>query len=383
MHSSTSNSEPDFVRAIPALPWKGIVTAVALLTITATTAWEARARLSGYGPSLNDTSDLWAEQRARVRPDSVVIIGTSRALFDLDLDVLEQGLAARPVQLAIAGSSPYPVLADLADDRSFRGTVILDIVPPMYLAPAGPPVELSQNALKRYREWNHAQRWSHSLGKLLESQVAFLKQEDLTLGQLLKRLPIPDRANARVGPKLPPYFYTVDADRRGRMTEDAAVVGSPLNKRVADGWLPLFTVPPPPSHIPPETFGMMMQQAMEMRFRKTAEHIAAIQSRGGKVVFVRLPVTGPLVEREEQLAPRAATWDRLVRENGVPAIDFVQYADLRAFDCPEWSHLSAADSVEFTRRLVPYLQQALREPIRNTAAATAKAYAAQHREPSS
>lgn len=379
MHSSTSNSEPDFVRDIPALPWKGIVTAVALLSLAATVAWEVRARASGYGPSLNDSSDLWAEQRSRVRPDSVVIIGTSRALFDLDLDVMEQGLASRPIQLAIAGSSPYPVLADLANDQSFRGTVILDIVSPMYLAPGGPPVELSQKALKRYREWNYAQRWSHSLGKLLESQVAFLKQEDLTLSQLLKRLPIPDRANARVGPKLPPYFYTVDGDRRGRMTADAAIVGSPLNKRVADGWLPLFTMPPPPSFIPAEKFKQIVGQAIEARFQKTSEHIAAIHARGGKVVFIRLPVTSPLIEREEQLVPRAFSWDRLVRENGVPAIDFAQYADLKSFDCPEWSHLSAPDSVEFTKRLVPYLRDAIRQPSTNTAAASALAYAAKQR----
>jgi hypothetical protein len=32
--------------------------------------------------------------------------------------------------------------------------------------------------------------------------------------------------------------------------------------------------------------------------------------------------------------------------------DFPELAD---FTCPEWSHLSAGDSVEFTKRLVPHL----------------------------
>ena len=42
------------------------------------------------------------------------------------------------------------------------------------------------------------------------------------------------------------------------------------------------------------------------------------------MTFLRLPVTGPLVEeREEQeLGAASATWDRLVRENGIPAIHF-------------------------------------------------------------
>ncbi len=362
MHSSTSNF--DFVRPVPHVPWRRLLTTVVVLTATLTAGWEWYARSTGYAPTLNDTPDLWAEARSRVQPDSLVLIGTSRMLFDIDLDVLEQGLGQRPTQLSIVGSSPFPILADLATDTTFRGTVIVDVVPAMYLAPAGPPVEASLKALRRYQEWNYAQKWSHSLGVVLERHVAFLKQEDLTLAKLLERVPLPERPNALVGPPLPPYFYEIDRDRRARMVAEAAVVGSPLQQRVANGWLPLFSAPPPPSFIPPEQFQAIMQGAVEARFRETAQHIARIRERGGHVVFVRLPVTGPLMEREEMLAPRAHTWERLVHENGVPAIDFAEHDELRAFDCPEWSHLSAEDSVEFTRRLLPHLKLALQHPAR-------------------
>ena len=376
MHSSTSNF--DFERTIPALPWKRVLLAVASLAVAATIGWELYARASGYEPTLNDTADLWSETRAKVQPDSIVLLGTSRMLFDMDLDVLEQGLGRRPLQLALVGSSPYPILADLAADETFRGTVLLDIVPAMYLAPAGsPPVEASEKALRRYRTWNHAQKWSHALAVPLEHSVAFLRQEDLTLAKLLERVPIPDRAGALVAPKMPPYFYSLDRDRRARMVPESAMVGSRLNRQVTNTWLPLFTPPPPPSFIPLEKFQQMMGQGFEARFRDTARHVAAIQARGGKVVFLRLPVTGPLAAREEQLAPRAATWDRLVRENAVPAIHFAEHAELAAFDCPEWSHLSAEDSVEFTRRLVPHLQSALGgEPSPGTIASVAATAAA-------
>lgn len=358
MHSSTSNS--DFVRTIPHVPWRRLLLAVALLSTAATAAWEIYARSAGYAATLNDTPDLWAETRGTVKPDSVVLIGTSRMLFDMDLDVLEQGLGQRPKQLAIVGSSPFPVLADLAADETFRGTVLLDIVPAMYLAPAGsPPFEASEKALRRLRTWNHAQKWSHRLALQLEDKVAFVRQEDLTLAKLLEAIPVPDRANALVGPRMPPYFYTLERDRRARMVPEAAIVGSPLQQQITGTWLPLFTMPPPPTFIPIEQFKQMMGQALEARFRETAQHVARIRARGGQVVFLRLPVTGPLAEREEQLAPRAVTWDRLVKENGVPAIHFAEHAELSAFDCPEWSHLSAEDSVEFTRRLVPHLQAAL------------------------
>lgn len=358
MPSSTSSS--DFVRVVPDVPWRRLAAAVALITATATVGWELHVRSVGYAPVLDDTADLWAEARSSVRPDSTVLIGTSRMLFDIDLDQLERGLGQRPVQLSIVGSSPYPILEDLAQDERFHGTVFCDIVPAMFFAPPGsPPYQASEQALQRHRSWNLAQRLSHHLGLHLERRLAFLQQEDLTLGKLLERLPIADRAGALVGPQLPPYFYTIDRDRRARMVPESAVVGSPLNRSVTEKWLPLFSVPPPPSFIPAEQFEAMMGELLEARFRDTARHVARIEARGGRVVFLRLPVTGPLAEREEQLTPRAHTWDRLVRESGVPAIHFAEHAALRAFDCPEWSHLSAEDSVEFTRRLVPHLQDAL------------------------
>ena len=46
------------------------------------------------------------------------------------------------------------------------------------------------------------------------------------------------------------------------------------------------------------------------------------------------------------------TWDRLLRETGAPGVHFEDHAELQGFDCPEWSHLNAEDSVEFSRRLV-------------------------------
>lgn len=375
MHSSTSNSDLEFVRAIPDVPWRRLLLAVALLTTAAVVGWELKARADGYRPTLNDTPDLWAEARASVKPDSLVLIGTSRMLFDVDLDVIEQGLGQKPIQLAIVGSSPFPILADLARDESFRGTVLLDIVPMMYLAPGGMAIEASEKALHRYHHGNYSQRWGHQLGALLENHLAFIEQEDLTLGKMLERLPIPNRANARIMPPLPPYFYTVDRARRGRMYEEAAVVGSPLQQRVANGWLALFGMVPRPDTPEGQAFQKMVAPLMEQRFQDTAKYIAQIKARGGKVVFLRLPVTGPLVELEELLSPRAATWDRLVRENNVPAIHFGEHGELSAFECPEWSHLSAEQSVEFTRRLVPYLQTAVnsgaREP-RYAAAGTPK-----------
>ena len=50
---------------------------------------------------------------------------------------------------------------------------------------------------------------------------------------------------------------------------------------------------------------------------------------------------------------------RLLKVTGAPGIYFEDHPELAGFDCPEWSHLSAGDSVEFTKRLVPHLRTAL------------------------
>jgi hypothetical protein len=355
MHSSISS----FERVIPARPWRRLAVAAALLTLAAAGAWEIRVRTWGYAPTLNDTSDLWADSRERVQPDSLVIIGDSRALFDTDLDTLEQGLGRRPVQLALVGSCAYPVLENLANDESFHGTVISSLVPLMWLAPPpSPPYQNSLKALKRYQSRTVAQRASHHLGMFLEEHVAFLKQEDLTLEQLLKRVKIADRPGFHGPPEFPPYFQTTERDRRTRMAEAAARPG-PLQEKVKHVWLPLFTPPPPPSYVPPEAFGKAMGEAIEQRFADTAAAVKKIQARGGKVVFVRFPMSGGLRPHEDKLTPRQGPWDRIIRESGAGGIYFTDYPELAGFECPEWSHLSGPDSVEFTKRLMPHLKAAL------------------------
>jgi hypothetical protein len=365
MHSSTSNF--DFQRPVPAQPWRGLLFAALAVAVVATAAWEIRARALGYGPTLNDTDDLWADRRESVKPDSVVIIGDSRALFDMDLDALEQGLGRRPVQLALVGSCAYPVLENLANDPTFHGTVIASVIPALWMVPPpAPPYKNSLRALKRYHDRTVAQRASHHLGMFLEEHIAFLKEDDLTLAQMLKSIKIPSRATYHAPPAFPPYFATINRERQTRMTEASARPG-PLQDRIRNGWPPLFTPPTLPAHTPKFVFEEIAK-AVEARFGQTADAVKKIRARGGQVVFVRFPHSGPLKEMEDKGTPRTAAWTRLMQESGAPNIYFSDHPEL-VFECPEWSHLSAADATTFSQRLVPHLQRALAVPAAVAAAA--------------
>lgn len=346
-------------RVIPDLPWSRLGATAALLTTLAAGGWELACRDRGYAPGLDDTNDLWVEAARTVRADSTVIVGASRGLFGLDLDVLEAGLGARPVQLGLVGSNPLPVLEHLAADASFRGTVILDLVPGLLLVPSdSPPFQNAAKAVSHLREQTWSQWISHLLSMPLERSFAALQQEDLTLAALLAKVPVPDRAGTQVPPAMPPYFYTTGADRRARMI-DAVETETALREHIQHVWLPLFSPPPPPRWIEAPEFGRRIGEMIEGRFAQLKEAVQRLTDRGAKVVFVRMPSTGELLALENRLTPRAGVWDRVLRETGAPGVHFEDHPELAGFDCPEWSHLTVADATEFTARLVPHLRRAL------------------------
>lgn len=355
----TDTTHQDVLRSVPALPWPRLLLASSLAFVLGVAAWELGCRAHGYAPGLDDTSDLWADARRSLKPDGVAIVGSSRGLFGLDLDVLGEALGSRPVQLCLVGSNPAPVLMDLAADQAFHGTVILDLVPGMVPMPEfAPPYQNALRAVRHQRQQTWAEWSGHHLSLPLERTFAFLQQEDLTLAALLKGIHVPDRARTQLPPALPPYFYTIDADRRARMI--AEVETNPaLCDRIKFGWLPLFTPPPKPVWIPDAAFGPAMGKMVEQRVGELVQAITAIRQRGGRVVLVRMPSTGELRALEERITPRAPFWERIVHESGAPGIWFEDHPDLASFSCPEWSHLNAADSVAFTRRLAVHLREAL------------------------
>jgi hypothetical protein len=135
--------------------------------------------------------------------------------------------------------------------------------------------------------------------------------------------------------------------------------GSELAKEIQQIWIPLFTPPPPPSYVPKDVFMAKIGEAIQKRFVDITAAVKELQARGGKIVFVRFPYSGGLKDLEDKTTPRDKTWDPLLKMTGAPGIYYSDFPDLSGFTCPEWSHLSGGDSVEFSKRLVPHLRQAL------------------------
>lgn len=313
--------------------------------------WEVTWRKKGFGTYYDDNASLWADKRAKVyapQDSTTVFIGSSRIKFDLDIPTWEKLTGQSAIQLAIVGSSPFQLLLDLAADPDFKGKVVLDITEPLYFSSAPPYAAKPNEFVGYFRKWTPSERFSFQVSRRLESTFAFLNKEYLSLSGLLSQADLPRREKVFIFPYFPHQFAVTEFSRQTKMM-DEFVRDTSLQQMQQRNWITLFDAakqfpPPPPGTI-------------DKIFAETKSAIEQIKARGGKVLFVRTPVSGPMLDGEMQGFPRDQYWDRLLSESNSPGIHFADYPETSNFICPEWSHLSPADAVVYTGHLVRQMQE--------------------------
>ena len=119
-------AQPVPERDIPDRAWGPIWIGAVLLAVLLTGAWEWHWRAYGVTPSYRNSDGQWAQQRRRIdhgEGDALVLIGSSRTLFDMQLPVWKQVTGEQPIQLSLEGTSSLPALEDLAADPKFHGQI--------------------------------------------------------------------------------------------------------------------------------------------------------------------------------------------------------------------------------------------------------------------
>ncbi len=345
-------AQPVPERDIPPQPWSRIALHASVVFLLLMAAWEWHWRDFGNAPGYRDSDGAWAQQRRRIdegEGDATVLIGASRILFDVQLDEWQQATGQRPIQLALAGTSPMPVLEDLAADSHFSGRLVVDVsTRNIFTDQAG----LRSKVASYYHQQSPSQRSGHWLSqRFLEPYFAF-DDPDFALATVLRRQSFwPERAIANAGPRVR-KLSVADADRNthlwDKVENDAA-----YREMVRDTWLKVLAVPSPPTVNTPE-------KALAMRDKQIDRIVAAVKqlrSHGARVVFLRPPSTGPWYEYEQTYIPRAGVWDKLLERTGAPGVYFEDYAELQGMNLPEWSHLSHADAKRFTLALAPLIER--------------------------
>jgi hypothetical protein len=365
MHSSTSSSnrrasaerltaadrpgvaQPVPVRPVPAQPWGPIALFALALFVVLLVAWEWRMRALGLeAGDLEDGGSSWAEQRRRIDAGDVkvAIVGDSRILFDTDLDRFQLLTGVHPVQLALPGTNARPFLQDLARDRDFHGLVIVGIAERSYFRDE---VGLMANALDVYHYEAPSRRSGFLIQRVLEQYLAFL-DDAYRLSTLVHRLDPDLRPDASSPLNDVWKVRSSGADRQSWMWQR---IESDTHLR---GHARYVWMRPPPANrrgpVPPELIARTQSA--------TREAVAAIRARGGDVVFLRPPSSGPLSVAEEKRLPRKTGWDPLLVAADVRGIHFNDYASMRGLDLPEWSHLSRRCATVYTDAYVRELVKA-------------------------
>ena len=89
----------------------------------------------------------------------------------------------------------------------------------------------------------------------------------------------------------------------------------------------------------------------------TKTSVDKIRARGGQVIFVRTPSSGPFLMGEKMGFPREKYWNRLLTYTNCPGIHFEDYPVIAHFECPEFSHLKQTDAIIFTKAFIKILRE--------------------------
>lgn len=323
--------------------------AVTVLIIAAV-SWEIHLRHVGVDTSYDDNKALWAYTRAKVyepKDRSTVFIGSSRIKFDLDIPTWQQITGNHAIQLACVGSSPAPVLRDLANDSNFKGKLVVDVTEEIFLATSSFDDEGPKKRVEYFHKISPTQRASFQVDRVLESTFVFLDQDNYSFNAMLPLLHLPQRPGVFPDVIFPPEFDRTTINRQSYMTA-RFLADTSLQNKVKGIWdfFIKMTMEPPAT-------GKKLDSVIQL----IKTDVDKIQSRGGEVIFVRTPSSGKVWQYESRDFPRVVYWDKLLAATGCKGIYYKDYPAIAQFECPESSHLSPEQAIVFTKNLIRILKE--------------------------
>jgi hypothetical protein len=293
--------------------------------------WELYWRSRGWVAMIESDEAAWVLARLSVRPQSTVLLGTSRTGAALDPRVWGATMGTPPpVDLAVEGASSLPVLADLASDTTFRGLVVAEMLPLETFAeaePVGPFLEAAREA----RE-SPAKRWEAVL-RLNGPSHLVLRRPELRVDRLIANWVQGNRLHAVHYRLRKDLFRPIDFLQEGRRPDQPAIFDTLTFTHMRRWGVPLTGA------------------GLDRRIASIGADVRRIQQRGGTVVFLLLSGCGGRKAMEEALYPKTAYWSRLAEVPGVRMIDADTLPEYAGLPCYDGSHIDQRDAPAVTRRI--------------------------------
>jgi nicotinamidase-related amidase len=297
-------------------------------------------RSLGHQPAVEGDTALWASQRQALEQTDtpLALIGASRLQYGFDMERWrELHPEWEPFMLAVMGKSPMSVLEDLARDQSFDGLAIVSLSEEMF-----EPHRWDDQAY--YVDYYHYQ---YKIGAAIEGELETIAEKHLVSLGYSVNIERTVSALAEDGELQEPVFLRMLADRT--RVADFSLLGDELGEyrrkkeeqfREGVEGTPLGPVDEWRQQIP-----------------KVRRLVDRIEKRGGKVVFVRMPVTGDYLAIAREFYPRDKYWDVFAAKVDAPTIHFEDVEVLAGLECPDSSHVDATDRATLTHALAAELER--------------------------
>ena len=327
----------------------GILTII--LVVLSIGSWEMYLRSQGLKPSYDDGNELWGDKRAMVYEPAnkaTVFIGSSRNKYDIDIKTWQGLTGDHAIQLAIEGECPRLVLHDLGTDEKFKGKLIVDVTEGLFFSSAPNNNTKPKEHIEYYKKRTPAQIASFKINHLLESGFVFLDKEYFSLNAMLENLPIKKRQGVFALPcPFVKEFGRITFDRQNIMM-DKFLIDTTLQNQIKGLWL-FFDKN--------NTEAPVSGDSLQHVLTSIKNDVDKIRARGGEVLFVRTPSNGFYWTTESKNFPREKYWDVLLATTNSKGIHFKDYPAIANLICPEWSHLSQANAIVFTKNIIEILQK--------------------------
>lgn len=295
-------------------------------------------------PTVNDNENLWSINYSKVtnsssnsNSNSVALLGNSRMLTNFDVQQANELFTEQEfIQLGILGSSPVPILKDIALSTSFKGLVVVALWEP----------DIPKNMERTSSPYLSYYKSSFSFNEKVNVQISTFLESNFVLLHSFYNL-----RNNLVNLILwrePTKMY-VRTDKYRSRDADYSLLDIQKHRQSRINKV---------KRIHNKNNKLTKDQYFESA-QELAKYARKIESRGGRVIFVYFPLSGETASHIHKLYPRKLYWNRLSSDLGLTTIHYQDYQGLK-FKAPDTSHLDIKDKDNFTINLLniikPYLK---------------------------
>ena len=292
-------------------------------------------RSNGHLPAVIDDQRLWAMERSKIGKSQkeIVLLGSSRMQTDISITTLRRLVPSYSIiNLSADGTCANAALRDLAMDDKFTGIVIVETTSECLMF--GDEQGLS---LQFYVDYFHK---TYNFNVRLNRRIATFMQQNLVIvDPYLNLVKVIGNFAVKRTWRTPNYLTT--SEDRSRLA-DYTKVDIEQHKAMR-----LRKVDTHYRQLSPR----ISTQLLTKQVAGLDDAVRKIKHRGGRVVFVRFPVSNEHWRIDEQYFPRAIYWDTIIPKTIAEVMHFKDIGGMNCLRCPDTSHLDVRDTEAFTIQL--------------------------------